>query len=137
MSIHFVCGFIVEERMIPSKVEWMTEPDHIIDETATIQGADIETVYGVCFEWVKKNKLTLQKQNNPKHIIASKLTRFFTHNRNSPREYQITLKQENNDVIINFKIIRLKRIVLNFLWFGARKKTELYIRQANMSCRIK
>jgi len=46
------------------------EPEHIIDETATIQGADIDEVYESCLEWVKSIRADVCEKNKPSFIKA-------------------------------------------------------------------
>jgi len=46
------------------------EPEHIIDETATIQGADIEKVYDDCVGWLQLIKAIIREENKPSSIRA-------------------------------------------------------------------
>ncbi|MBC8223383.1 hypothetical protein H8E65_02265 [Candidatus Bathyarchaeota archaeon] len=46
------------------------EPEHIIDETAIIPGADIEKVYDDCVEWVRSIKAVIREENKPFLIKA-------------------------------------------------------------------
>jgi hypothetical protein len=47
------------------------EPEHIIDETTTIQGTDIEKVYNNCIEWLKKNRADITLMEKPIFIQAN------------------------------------------------------------------
>ena len=47
------------------------DPEHIIDETATIKGTDIEKVYDDCASWIKKRASTqILTQSRPTHLKA-------------------------------------------------------------------
>jgi hypothetical protein len=47
------------------------EPEHIIDETATIEGADIEAVYDRCVSWLKRTRSNISQVDKPKLIHAN------------------------------------------------------------------
>ena len=44
--------------------------EHIIDETATIEGADIENVYNECVEWLKEINAVIEEVIKPLTIKA-------------------------------------------------------------------
>ncbi len=82
------------------------DPEHIIDETALIQRADIEKVYNDCVNWLKKIRAEINEQTHPTYIRAN-------HDRTSPegtalenlsKIIMINIEKKFNDVMIRIRI---------------------------------
>ena len=80
------------------------EPEHIIDETATIQGADIEKVFDDCVEWLLKNRADITLMNKP-ILIQANHVRGTWFEPTTPddwyKEISIRLEQLDDDVSIH------------------------------------
>ena len=80
------------------------EFEQIIDETATIQGADIETVYDDCLAWLKKNRADITLMEKPTLIQANHRRGLYlemTTPEDWHKEISIKLEQLDSDVNIH------------------------------------
>ena len=80
------------------------EPEHIIDETVTIRGADIETVYDDCLSWLKKKQATIKQEDKPFYLQATHIEH---HGGRFIRVFKwidIQLTEAQASVTINIKI---------------------------------
>ena len=92
------------------------DPEHIIDETASIQGADIEKVYDECVEWVKSIKGVIREENRPSLIrvfhryvdplVSDTDTGWNWHPKNLAKYIVITLTEQDRAVHLRFTIER-------------------------------
>jgi hypothetical protein len=55
------------------------EPEHIIDETATIQGVNIDGIYNRCLEWIKINKIRIKETNKLDYIKIGNVPKYKSH----------------------------------------------------------
>jgi hypothetical protein len=80
------------------------EPEHIIDETATIKGADIEKVYDDCVSWLKKKRYRMTQNHKPRFIQANYVTTFSTSPEDWDKNITINLKQTEAEIEIHLLI---------------------------------
>jgi hypothetical protein len=92
------------------------EPEHIIDETTTIEGADIEKVYDDCIDWLKSIKGVIREWNRPSLIrvyhnyldplVSDTDTGWNWHPKNLAKYIVITLTEQDRAVLLRFIIER-------------------------------
>ncbi len=84
------------------------ESEHIIDETATIQGADIEEVYDDCVIWLKKIRAEINEQTYPVYLKAhhdgTNISEGSSTPVDWPKNIMIDMQKHIDDVIIRIRI---------------------------------
>jgi len=101
-----------EEKEKRKKRYDLTEPEHIIDETATIRGADIEKVYNDCVNWLNKIQATIKEQDNPFFLHATHIELFGGQFTRVIKWIDIRLSEGHESVIVNIIIDPPKGLTL-------------------------
>ena len=83
------------------------ESEHVIDEMATLEGANIEKVYEDCLAWLTLNKARIREQRRPEYIKAEHGHGRGVSYQDHAKFFLISLNQDGNEVIIDFKIPQL------------------------------
>lgn len=88
------------------------EPEHIIDEQATIEGANIEKIYTECILWFENLDATIMEQNKPVSIRAVHKNIKNRYDMEKPINWgkiiEIRFFQYNSDTIVRVKMVPSK-----------------------------
>jgi len=79
-------------------------PEHIIDEQATIKGADIEEVYDACLSWLASLKARILEQKRPNFIKAQHGSGRRERVQKHGKIFLIRLSSKGKDIVIDLKI---------------------------------
>jgi hypothetical protein len=80
------------------------ESEYVIDEQATIRGADIEKVYDECVSWLKTIRARIKEQDRPYFLHASHLERFDGRTKRTLKRIHIRLSQRHESVMVSLII---------------------------------
>jgi len=86
------------------------EPEHIIDETATIQGASIEKVYDICLQWIQSIPTHDLETTRPHTIQAyhKYQARTSAHVMFHHKKFILTISDQGNDITVHISIHKIQ-----------------------------